>query len=181
MSKVIPTPETEELGGFSVPSEGEHIAALLEPVEMGLSEEDQQKREGMSDTELRNIRVDAILLSASISRGDDTGGRASLYCGLTKPQGQKNFLRFIAGTGLASTLEQKYPDLGPIEQGWEESIITSRRFFNELKSLFPGHEVSITIKHRTGDRGTFANIVKVAPLTGNPGETPLPADGDASW
>ena len=178
MSKVKPSPPDEVLGGFSKPPEGDYVAALLEPAEKGFDAEEAQRRESMSPAEMRKVPVKAAMFMASISRGDEAGGRASLYCGLTKQKGQMNFLRFIAGTGLASTIEQKYPDLGPIEEGWDDAILTSRKFFDELCTTLPGHEVNITIKHS----GDFANIIRVWPISGGSVASSQPPSNEGeSW
>jgi hypothetical protein len=181
MSKVVPSPPEEDLGGFGIPPEGQYVAALLAPTEVGLDEQEKQRREGMSDAELRQIPVKMVVLGASISRGENAGSRASLFCNLTRSKGQQNFLRFIANTGLAATIEQKHPDLGPIEQGWDDNVITSRRFFQELCDLFLGNEVNIDVKHDKS--GNFANIAKVWPVAGgstNAGSPP-PSFSAGDW
>jgi hypothetical protein len=177
MSKIMPSAPDEDLGGFSVPPDGDYVAALLEPEEKGMDEADQNK----SEAELKGVPVKAILLFAQISRGEYVNSRTSLYCGLTKEKGQMNFLRFIAGTGLAPTIEAKYPDLGPIEQGWDDRVITSRKFFNELRTIFPGHEVNIHAE-RSKD-GNFANIKRVWPIgdQGSPAPVPSSDSEDSGW
>ena len=168
MAKYTPTPEDQDLGGFELIPEGKYYAALDSPEEQ-LNEEQQKEREGQPDT---NFPLGRIRVPFKVSRGDHANSPVSLFINIRFSKGITDYLAVIKASGLADTIAKKY-DLPSIDDGWDEKVIQSRKLFNELRTVFPGNEVQINVKHRAyknknDEERTAANITSVEPATGSP-------------
>ena len=95
-----------------------------------------------------------------------------MFINIRFSKGITDYLAVIKASGLADTIAKKY-DLPSIDDGWDEKVIQSRKLFNELRTVFPGNEVQINVKHRAyknknDEERTAANITSVEPATGSP-------------
>ena len=149
--KVTPRSKDEEIGGFSIPEEGKWLA-VVSGVENFVreSEEEQEKR-------VNRYRIQFQLLE-----GPSEGASVSAFFNMmTSAVGPKmDLLRLIEASGIADTIAKKY-SFPPIQEGWEDTILESKRLLNELSSTLVGKKLYVTIKHvKSSDGRTFANIVK---------------------
>ena len=182
--KYTPTPDGQELGGFTQLPANRYTFVLDAPEE--------QPKKGETLTGKETGPIERVRIPFKVNRGEYAGQPIAFFAGLSFPRGMQDYLKIIAASGAAEKLSKSY-GLPPIAEGWDDSVIKSRKLFNALRTVLPGLEVDGDVKQRSyevivdeasgkKETRTNSNIVAVYPPAGgipkaaSGGETKAPSE-----
>jgi len=152
------TPTKDKVGGFELPPEGVWEAAVQVVEETFRSEEERAEFDALSDAEKKKAPVNRIRVQFGLLEGEGEGLPVSHFFSLRGKKGMADLLKLLYVTGVHKAIEKKY-GLPPIEEGWEDNVIRSRKMLNELSTSLVGATCKVEIEHIERNDRVFANIV----------------------
>ena len=162
------TPTKDKIGGFEIPPEGIWSAAVQVVEEVFRTEEERAQFESLSDAEKKKAPVGRMRVQFGLLEGEGEGLPISHFFSLKGRKGMADLLKLLYVTGVHKVIEKKY-GLPPIEEGWEDTVIRSRKMLNELQTSLVGAVCRVEIEHTERNDRIFANIVDFHPAENVPG------------